>query len=107
MKYTVTHGSIASVQYITKSNGKKFIIIDSKEDHSLLAKFPLEVQAYVNKQFGIIFSLPYASRESFIQNSIPFEIDIDESCLCGCITPRKNWETNYSGYLECPECGMV
>mgnify|MGYP003649674804 CR=1 FL=1 len=107
MKYTVNHGSIASVQYITKSNGKKFTITDSKDDHSLLAKFPIEVQDFVNSQFEYIFSLPYALRESFIQNSIPFEIDIDESCLCGCTTPRQNWETNYSGYLECPNCRMV
>lgn len=107
MKYTIKHGSIASVQYIIKSDGKQITITDSKDDQPLLSRFPLEVQAYVNKQFGIIFSLPYASRESFIRNSIPFEIDIDESCLCGCTTPRENWKTNYSGYLECPNCMMV
>jgi hypothetical protein len=37
---------------------------------------PLEVQAAVNKQFGTIFALPYDSRQGFIDNSIPFDVEV-------------------------------
>ena len=74
MKYTIKHGSIAAVQHVTLPNGKTITLTDSKEDPNV-GILPLEVQAAVNRQFGIIFSLPVSAREDFIQNSVPFEVE--------------------------------
>jgi hypothetical protein len=76
-KYTITHGSIASVQYVTLPDGQKVIVTDAQDgSETELPKLPMEVQAYVNRQFGIVFYLPYESRQEFIDNSIPFEIKV-------------------------------
>jgi hypothetical protein len=87
-------------------NGKKITVSDSKDEPNL-RYLPLEVKEIINRQFCIVFSLPYDSREEFIQNSIPFEIDVYQTCICGCDIPQDQWEINYSGYSECPECRMV
>lgn len=78
-KYTITHGSIAAVQYVTLPNGVKLTVTDAKDgsEHEL-KRLPLEVQAAVNRQFGTIFALPYNSRQAFIDNSIPFEVEVTE-----------------------------
>jgi hypothetical protein len=76
-KYTITHGSIAAVQYVTLPDGDKVIVtyaLDGSERE--LPKLPLEVQAAVNRQFGTIFALPYDSRQGFIDNSIPFDVEV-------------------------------
>jgi hypothetical protein len=78
-KYTITHGSIAAVQYVTLSNNEKVTVtyaLDGSERE--LPKLPLEVQAAVNRQFGTIFALPYDDRQGFIDNSIPFDIEVTE-----------------------------
>ena len=75
--YTIKHGSIAAVQYVTKPDGAVVYVTDSKDDLDL-PKLPLEVQAAVNRQFGIIFSLPYERRQAFIDSSIPFSVEVDE-----------------------------
>jgi len=76
-KYTITHGSIASVQYVTLPDGQKVIVTYAQDgSEKELPKLPIEVQAFVNRQFGIIFILPYESRQDFIDNSIPFEIEV-------------------------------
>jgi hypothetical protein len=76
-KYTITHGSIAAVQYVTFPDGTKVTETDAKDGSELaLCKLPLEVQALVNRQFGTIFALPYNSRQAFIDNSIPFEVEV-------------------------------
>lgn len=106
MKYIIKHGSIAAIQFVTMPNGKQIAVSDSKEEPNLRV-LPLKVIAAINKQFGIVFSLPYKNREEFIKNSIPFEIDVDITCICGCDIPKDQWKINYSGYIECPECGMV
>jgi len=78
-KYTITHGSIASVQYVTLPDGDKVIVTDARDGSEIeLPKLPTKVQAFVNRQFGIIFALPYDSRQIFIDNSIPFEIEVTE-----------------------------
>lgn len=77
--YTITHGSIAAVQYVTKPDGAIVYVTDSKDDLDL-PRLPLEVRAAVNRQFGIIFSLPYEQRQKFIDNSIPFEVEVNETC---------------------------
>jgi hypothetical protein len=106
MIYKIKHGSIAAVQFVTMPNGKEIAISDSKEERNL-RYLPLEVKEIINRQFDIVFSLPYESREEFVQNSIPFEIDVYQTCICGCDIPQDQWQINYSGYAECPECRMV
>jgi hypothetical protein len=77
MKYTIRHGSIAAVQYVTMPNGDVWDITDSQEDPDKW-KLPLAVQAAVNRQFGIIFALPYERRQGFIDNSVPFEVEVTQ-----------------------------
>ena len=72
--YTIKHASIAAVQYVICPDGSKLTVTDSKED-PVIGKLPLEVQAAVNRQFGIVFSLPYASRDDFVNNSVPFDVE--------------------------------
>jgi len=77
MKYKIRHGSIAAVQFVTLPNGQEISVSDSNDEPNI--KFlPLEVRAAVNRQFGIVFSLPYASREKFISESMQFEIEVIE-----------------------------
>jgi uncharacterized lipoprotein YbaY len=76
-KYTITHGSIASVQYVTLPDGQKVIVTHAQDGSEReLPKLPIEVQASVNRQFGIIFALPYDSRQAFIDESIPFDVEV-------------------------------
>ncbi len=77
MKYTIRHGSIAAVQHVTMPNGDVWDITDSQEDPDKW-KLPVEVQAAVNRQFGIIFALPYGRRQAFIDNSVPFEVEVTQ-----------------------------
>ena len=74
MKYKIKHGSIAAVQYVTLPDGRE-ITVTNASDEPNTRFLPLNVNAAVNRQFGIIFSLPYASRQTFIDNSVPFEIE--------------------------------
>ena len=76
--YKIKHGSIAAVQYVTHPDGKTVTVTDSKEPDRDKDSLPLPVLAAVNRQFGIIFSLPYEMRQGFIDESIPFEIEVNE-----------------------------
>lgn len=78
MKYIIKHGSIAACQIVVLPNGREVVVTDSKEPDRNKDSLPLEVLAQVNRQFGIIFSLPYASRQAFIDNFVPFEIEVSE-----------------------------
>jgi len=78
MKYIIKHGSIASCQIVVLPDGREVRVTDSKEPDKAKDNLPLEVLAQVNRQFGIIFSLPYASRQAFSDNSVPFEIEVSE-----------------------------
>jgi hypothetical protein len=75
MKYTIKHGSIAACQYVTLPNGETITVTDSLDEPNL-KHLPIEVKAAVNRQFGIIFSLPYGERQKFIDNSIAFEVEV-------------------------------
>ena len=78
-KYTITHGSIAAVQYVTLSDGDRVTVTDARDGSEIeLPRLPVEVQAAVNRQFGTIFALPYDSRQGFIDNSIPFDVEVSE-----------------------------
>jgi hypothetical protein len=74
MKYIIKHGSIAALQYVITPDGKELRIVDTKEFQPDFEALPLSVKAALNKQFGIVFSLPYSERQRFIDNSIPFEV---------------------------------
>jgi hypothetical protein len=89
-KYTITHGSIAAIQHI-KTEGERDISAIYQSENKLPEAYPvgdmrenvwktlpLEVQAVVNRQFGIIFALPYDDRQIFIDNSIPFDVEVTE-----------------------------
>jgi hypothetical protein len=78
-KYTITHVSIAAVQYVTLPDGDKVIVTDARDGSEIaLPRLPVEVQTAVNRQFGSIFALPYDDRQGFIDNSIPFEVEVTE-----------------------------
>ena len=78
--YTIRHGSIASVQYVTLPDGSEVTVTDAKDgSEKILPALPLEVRAWVNCQFGTIFALPYASREQFIKDSLPFTVEVQDS----------------------------
>lgn len=74
MKYTIRHGSIAALQYVITPEGEEISVVNTKEPQPKFEALPLSVKAAVNRQFGIIFSLPYGARQAFIDNSIPFEV---------------------------------
>ena len=76
MKYTIRHGSIAAVQHVTTPEGREVTVTDSNDD-TTCRTLPLAVQAAVNRQFGIIFALPYGSRQGFIDNSIPIDVEVN------------------------------
>jgi hypothetical protein len=76
MKYTIRHGSIAAVQYVTLPDGKTVTVTDSKEPDREKDALPIPVLAAVNRQFGTIFALPINQRQTFIDNSIPFDVEI-------------------------------
>ena len=76
-KYIIKHGSIAAVQYVILPDGSQVTVTDAKDGSELeLKRLPLEVQAVVNRQFGIILHLPYTSRQAFLDNSVPFEVEV-------------------------------
>jgi len=75
MKYTIKHGAIAACQYVTLPNGETLAVSDSPDEPNL-KHLPLEVRAAVNRQFGVIFSLPYGMRQAFIDESIPFDVEV-------------------------------
>jgi hypothetical protein len=77
--YTIRHGSIAAVQYVTLPDGKEVSVTDAKDGSEWrLPKMPLEVQEAVNRQFGTIFALPYDMREQFIKDSVPFTVEVPD-----------------------------
>jgi hypothetical protein len=75
--YTIRHGSIAALQWVTLPDGMEVSVTDSKDGSEWrLPRLPLEVQAAVNRQFGTIFALPYGMREQFIKDSVPFTVEV-------------------------------
>jgi hypothetical protein len=64
------------VQYVTLPDGKTITVPDSKEPDREKDALPMPVLAAVNRQFGTIFALPLNQRQAFIDNSIPFDVEI-------------------------------
>jgi hypothetical protein len=76
--YTIRHGSIAAVQYVTRPDGVTVAVTDSREPDRDKDTLPLPVLAAINRQFGIIFALPYERRQAFIDASVPFTVEVSE-----------------------------
>ena len=81
MKYIIKHGSIAACQIVILPDGREVRVTNSNEPDRAKDDLPLEVRAQINRQFGIIFSLPYNQRQAFIDNSIPFEVEVHDATL--------------------------
>jgi hypothetical protein len=76
MKYTIQHGSIAAIQYVTDETGARTTVVgETSEGQPEFDRLPLAVRAAVNRQFGSIFSLPVARRQAFIDASVPFTVE--------------------------------
>jgi len=87
MAYTIKHGRIAAIQYITTPEGEGLSAIYTSEgkqpeaypegnmSRDIWDTLPLPVRAAINRQFGIVFSLPYNSREDFVMSSQPFTVE--------------------------------
>lgn len=76
MKYIIKHGSIAACQIVVLPDGREVTVTNSQEPDRAKDSLPLEVLAQVNHQFSLVFSLPYASRQAFIDNSVAFEVEV-------------------------------
>jgi hypothetical protein len=77
MKFTIKHGNIAAVQYVTLPDGEIVTVTNAKDgSEEILPILPEAVQDLINKQFEVVFSLPYNERESFVKNSIPFYVEV-------------------------------
>jgi hypothetical protein len=86
MNYTIKQGRIAGIQFITTPEKKEIGAVymskqkqpeayfEGDQSRDVWETLPLPVQAAINRQFGIIFSLPYSARENFVLSSIPFEV---------------------------------
>ena len=76
MRYTIEHGSIASVQYVTDEYGNKIAIVGGTSEHQPeFDALPLAVRSAVNRQFGTVFALPLTRRQEFIDNSTHFTVE--------------------------------
>lgn len=93
MKWLITHGSIASVLFVTTPDEKKldcFYIAEGRlvqvgvsgteaDAENRFLALPMEVRAAVNKQFGIVFSLPVHCRGDWVKAQLPFEVEVPET----------------------------
>lgn len=82
MQYTIKPSSIAAIQYIETNDGQIFDAIfmsagKPAEVHprgtikNIAATMPLPVLAAVNRNFGVMFALPYDKRQSLIDSFVP------------------------------------
>ena len=88
MIYEIKPSNVASMLYVTTPEGFVVCCFDNNEayhegnmsgDGKLWwESLPLEVRAAVNKQFGIVFSLPYNQRDDFLKSSVPFLVEAME-----------------------------
>jgi len=91
MKYTIKPGSIAAVQYVERAlpsgadnqrwtavymaEGKQPEITDAAGRHATL---PMPVLAAINRNFGMMFSIPVERRQALINATVPQTVDIEE-----------------------------
>ncbi len=87
MKYTIKHGLIAAIQYIHTGDGREPCVAvymgperldpQDKQVHKVEydRAMPIEVQAVVNRNFGVMFSVPVGRRENLIRTIQPTEVE--------------------------------
>jgi hypothetical protein len=86
MKYTIKPGSIAAVQYVESednrrwtavylADGKQHEITDAAGRHATL---PMPVLAAINRNFGMMFSVPVERRQALIDATVPQTIDTEK-----------------------------
>lgn len=89
MKYKITWSNIACIIHVDV-DGRRYDFICMNESKTeaypdgnlrvdIWDNFPLEVRAAVNKQFGVIFSLPVEKRAEYIANFQAFEIEVNQN----------------------------
>ncbi len=89
MKYTIKQSRIAAVIYVSDENGwiwdcvfmsdgKPAEINRRGDSVNRPDDLPLSVRAAVNRQFSILFSLPYAARAATVENSQAFSVECAE-----------------------------
>jgi hypothetical protein len=98
MQYTIKHGNIASIIHVTDTDGNLTDCIymsknrqpEAYLNHNMRGEgveaweaLPLSVRAFVNRQFGTIFALPYGMREQFIKDSVPFTVEVEDPIVEG------------------------
>lgn len=91
MKYTIKQSSIASLIYVIDETGNQtdcFFMAENKQPEAYPSdnlsgngvaaweSLPLEVRTNVNRQFGVVFSLPVGSRNEFVNNCVDYAIEI-------------------------------
>lgn len=79
MKYLITHGSVPAYCEV---NGLSFIYFAEGKlpghrepgDH-YWQELPTEVKAAVNRDFGMLFSIPLSERGKAVAAMIPYEVE--------------------------------
>lgn len=86
MRYTLKPGSIAAIQYLETEDGQIFDAIFLAEGkpsevhrrgsmRNVADTLPLPVLTRINRNFGVMFSLPYGRRQSAIESAVPETFD--------------------------------
>lgn len=82
MKYTLKPGSIAAVQHLEAEDGQVFDAIFMAEGkpaevhprgavRNIADTLPLPVLARINRNFGVMFAIPYERRQFAIDSAVP------------------------------------
>lgn len=87
MKYTIKHGAIAGLQYVYTEDGQAPCAavymgpenLDPNDKTVWRTTYdrtmPIEVQAVVNRNFGVLFSVPVGRRENLIRTIQPTVVE--------------------------------
>lgn len=92
MQYVISHSTIAAALYVTDPEGNTKTCYYMAEDKPVqegvagseamaqerFKRYPMEVQAAVNRQFGQVFSLPIERRANWVANQLPFVVEVLE-----------------------------
>jgi excinuclease UvrABC ATPase subunit len=87
MKYTIKPGSIAAVQYVESEDNRRWTAVylaEGKQPEitgvsgSGKSTLPMPVLAAINRNFGMMFSVPVERRQALIDATVPQTIDTEE-----------------------------
>ena len=92
--YTIKPGSIAAVQYIECGDGRRMTAIYMSEERqpevhldgrglaNIRDTLPVPVLAAINRNFGLMFSLPVERRQALIDNTQPVTVTVEGESTC-------------------------